>query len=112
MRRPSGDSGEEETRQVAFRRQGMLPNTRKQIVPCFSPGHLLRSGWAASSTDCWRVVGVTCPGMEAAWNLRLLQGASGQGSIPPSLCSAEFYPLFCPAPITSPLPSLSPGALG
>lgn len=87
--------------QAAFWRQGVLPNTRKQIVLCFSSGHLLRSGWAASSTDCWRAVGATCAAMEATRNLRLLQGASRQGSIIYPLCSAELSPLSYRVPAAS-----------
>lgn len=50
-----------------------------------------------------------CKGLQATWNLRLLQGAAGPGSIISLACSIK----LSPSPAQCPLPTtLSPEALG
>lgn len=48
----------------------------------------VRSGWAARSTDGWRTVGATCPGMEATGISHLpKEHRAGLPNLPCLLCT-------------------------
>ena len=53
-----------------------------------------------------------CKGLQATWNLRLLQGAAGPGSIISLACSIKLSPSPAQCPLPTREPSLSPEALG
>ena len=62
--------------------------------------------WAAGG------VGATFTGLQVTWNLRLLQGAAGLGSIISLVCSIKLSLSPAQSPLPTAEPSLSPEALG